>query len=1128
MLHSRRHKGLAVTVLAAGLAFTALQPGVSSRDVPAPAAQDGAVAAYGELPLAFEPNLGQVPDRYDFVSRGRGFGLAIDATGATLSLGTDSDQDFVRLAFTGADTSATSAALEPLSGKVNYLVGNDARAWHTGIATFARVSYDDVLPGVDVTYYGTNDGTLEYDFEVAPHADPASIRFGFPGAEGVVIQDRSLIITTAHGAVTQAAPVIYQRMAGLRVPVDGRFELRGDEVGFSVGAYDPRRPLVIDPTLTYSTYLGGANDEEGHGIAVDDAGSAYVTGVSYSTNFPTRSPLGPGSVVQDANGQGAGGTSGADVFVSKLNAAGTGLVYSTYLGGSGADSGAGVVVDRTGQAHVTGYTDSPNFPVQAAFQGALAPGSSPGGPTPTDAFVAKLDANGSALVYSTYLGGSGAELAQGIALDRAGRVYVTGSTSSTDFPTQAPLHGSSAGSYDAFVTRLDATGSTLDYSTYLGGSGTDHAYGIAVDPVGTAYVTGYTSSSNFPTQAPFQAARAGAFNAFVTKINDKGSGLVYSTYLGGSGSDVAYGVAVDASGAAYVTGHTTSTNFPLHAALQGSKAGSIDAFVTKLHPTGSALVYSTYLGGSDADYGRSIAVDAAGSAFVTGNTFSSGFPTQAALQPAKPFDAFVTSFNATGSALDFSTYLGGSGSDIGYGIAVDTDDVYVTGTTSSTNFPTGAPLQAANAGAHDAFVTKLTQPSSAAADLSLTKTDSPDPVNAGQILTYTITVQNAGAATATGVTISDPLPSGVTFASASAGCTHTSGTVTCGVPNLAPGASSQVEIRVTPNQAGVVSNTASVVANEADPFLTDNQDTERTTVQPPLPPCDGTAAAAVVTIQVANPNQTTYGTAGVDVIRGTQGNDTIVGLEGNDIICGLAGNDTIMGGDGADRLYGDSVYGGTGEDRVSGGAGPDRIYGNLGADLLLGDQGADKVFGNEGADKAYGGTGDDELSGFDADDQLIGGPGHDELSGGSGKDFMNGGDGNDKLYGNPGDDKLFGGVGSDKLYGESYYPNGTGNDLLNGGAGNDRIYGAPGNDTLFGHAGGDVLQGGDGNDRAYGGGDGDLLYGGASSDDLFGEAGNDRLYGEDGSDRLDGGPDGDLCAGGAGVDTGSLCEPFTQ
>lgn len=1118
---------LGCTVLGASL-LVASPPLDGIATLPRVGAPTQVAGGYGNLPLSFEPNVGQIPNGYDFVARGQGFGLAIDATGAALSLGAKKAQDFVRLRIEGASASAAPAALEPLPGKVNYLIGNDPSAWHSDVSTFARVSYDEVLPGIDVTYYGTNGGTLEYDFVVAPNTDPGSIRIGFTGAEEVVLRDGDLVLTTARGAVTQQAPVLYQQIAGRRIPVEGSFELLGNEVGFAVGAYDPRHPLVIDPTLTYSTYLGGSKDEEGHGIAVSDAGEAYVTGVTYSTNFPTGSPFGPSSVLQSTNGQGAGGTSGADVFISKLNASGSALEYSTYLGGSGLDYGAAIAVDGSGQAHVTGFTDSLNFPTHAAFQGALAQNPSSGGPSPNDAFVAKLNATGGALAYSTYLGGSGLDQAAGIALDRSGRVYVTGTTASVDFPTQAPLQGSNAGSFDAFVTRLDATGSTLSYSTYFGGAGDDHALGIAVEPVGTAYLTGYTSSPDFPTQAPFQGARAGAYNAFVTKVNDKGSALVYSTYLGGSGSDVAYGVAVDVSGAAYVAGHTTSTDFPLQVPLQVANAGSIDAFVTKVDPAGSALVYSTYLGGASADYARGIALDATGVAYVTGNTYSTGFPNRDPLQPPKPFDVFVTTFDPAGTALGYSTHLGGSGDDIGYGIAVEGDAAYVTGTTFSGNFPTMTPFQGANAGSYDAFVTKLASPPTTAADLSLTKSDSLDPSPAGQGLTYTLTVHNAGPATATGVTITDTLPGGVTFGSAAVGCVYASGTVTCGVADLASGASAQVQVTLTPQQAGVITNTASVVANETDLQPADNQDTEQTTVQAPLLPCDGTAAAATVTIQVTSPNQTTYGTAGDDVIRGTNGNDIIHGLGGNDIICGLGGDDVIVGGAGADRLYGDSVYGGTGDDKVYGGTGPDRIYGNLGADLLFGDAGADRVFGNEGADQIFGGTGDDELSGFDGDDKLIGGPGHDTLSGGNGKDFLNGGGGDDKLYGNPGNDQLFGGSGNDQLYGESYVPNGNGNDLLNGGAGNDRLYGATGNDTLLGLTGGDILLGGDGNDRIYGGAGGDLLYGGASGDDLYGGTGNDRVYGEAGDDRLNGGPNSDLCVGGAGIDTGSACEPFTQ
>ncbi|MPZ70986.1 MAG: hypothetical protein GEU71_15895, partial [Actinobacteria bacterium] len=817
------------------------------------------VEGYGELPISFEPNVGQAPSRYDFVARGRGFGMAIDATGATLALGAE---DIVRLELLGARRSAQPRALAALPGKVNYFIGDDPTEWHRDVSTFGRVSYNDVLEGIDVTYYGTNGGTLEYDFVVGPGVDPNDIRLGFSGASDLALRDGNLVILTPRGAVTQAAPVLYQTIGGRRVPVTGRFALEGHEVGFEVGTYDHSRRLVIDPTLVYSTFLGGTGDDKSFGIAVDSSGAAYVTGSTTSSSFPT--PSFPGF----------GGYAGQlDAFVTKLNAAGSALVYSTYLGGTKMDFGYGIAVDSSGAAYVTGSTTSADFPTSAPIQASNA-GSE-------DAFVTKLNPSGSALVYSTYLGGSngavalGVDIARGIAVDGTGAAYVTGSTTSTDFPTQVPFQPINGGGADAFVTKINDKGSGLLYSTYLGGVIDDRGNALAIDSSGAAYVTGSTTSANFPLQAPFQATNGGGDGAFVTKLNAAGSAPIYSTYLGGSAIDVGFGIDVDGAGAAYVTGSTSSTNFPTVAPIQGTYGGSFDAFVTKLSAAGSTLIYSTYLGAVGSDSGNGIAVDAASFAYVTGYTGSAGFPLKDPFQATNGgmLDAFVTKLNPSGSAFVYSTFLGGSDTEFGNGIALDgASAAYVTGSSRSSNFPLQIPLQGSNAGLADGFVTKLKE-------------------------------------------------------------------------------------------------------------------------TPPAP-CDATS---VVTIQVAAPNQTTYGTAGADVIRGTSGVDTIYGVGGNDTICGLGGNDKIDGGAGADLLYGDSVYGGTGKDLIHGGVGADRIYGNNGVDTLYGDDGADKLYGNDGADSLYGGIGNDELSGFDGDDTLIGGDGNDVLWGGNARDFLNGGNGADKL-----------------------------------------------------------------------------------------------------------------------------------
>ena len=438
-----------------------------------------------------------------------------------------------------------------------------------------------------------------------------------------------------------------------------------DRVGFAIGSYNASLPLVIDPVLDYASYLGGNSIDQGYGIAVDGSGNAYVTGNAGSTDFPVT----PGAYQTSRNGL-------RDAFVAKLSADGASLVYSSYLGGNGADEGRGIAVDAAGNAYVTGDTSSTDFPVTpCAYQ------TSRGGLY--DSFVAKLSADGASLIYCTYLGGSNQDFAYGIAVDGSGNAYVTGSTESTDFPIAPDAFQTSYGgdTNDVFVTKLSADGASLVYSTYLGGSATDDVHGIAVDDAGNAYVTGSTESADFPVTPGAYKASSGVYDAFVTKLSADGARLVYSTYLGGSihlaggRADYGYGIAVDAAGNAYITGQAGSPDFPTTpGAYQTSSAGGSDAFVAKLSADGASLVYSSYLGGSGADYANGIAVDAAGNAYVTGIAASTDFPvTPDAYQTTRAgqIDVFVTKLSADGGSLLYSSYLGGSGADYPYGIAVD-------------------------------------------------------------------------------------------------------------------------------------------------------------------------------------------------------------------------------------------------------------------------------------------------------------------------------------------------------------------------------------------------------------------------------------------------------------------------
>jgi hypothetical protein len=676
--------------------------------------------AYGKLPLSFEANQGQTDSQVRFLTRGGGYRLFLTASEAVLQLHSapSTPSAVLRIKLVGANGAPAVVGEEEMPGQSHYFIGNDPSQWRTHVAHYRKVRYQEVYPGVDLVYYG-DQRQLEYDFVVGPGADPHVIKISFAGAREVRIgEDGDLVLGVGSGEIRQHKPAIYQVLNGVRTEIAGGYRLEGEaQVSFEAGPYDANRPLVIDPVLIYSTYLGGSGADYGIDIAVDAEGSAYVTGTTYSVDFPVTA-----GALQSVFAGSLG-----DVFVTKLNRRGSAVVYSTYIGGSGSgfEAGAGIAVDKDGSAYVTGSTDSPDFPTTpGAFRPAFAGGQN-------DGFVTKLNQRGSALIYSTYLGGSGSGFEGGsaIAVDKDGSAYVAGQTDSLDFPiTSDALQLAFAGGLeDAFVIKLNPRGSTLAYSTYLGGSGEDFSplNGIAVDQDGFAFVMVSTESPDLLiTSDAFQTANAGFFDVYLAKLNRRGSALAYSTYLGGSGYDFGAGVAVDKEGSAYMTGETESVDFPTTArAFQPVFAGGADdGFVTKLNRRGSALDYSTFFGGSstagynDVEGGFDIAVHKDGSAYVTGMTYSLDFPTTPdAFQPtfAGGFeDAFVMKLNPRGSALIYSTYIGGSGSfgwEQGSGIALDLEgNVYVTGFTDSVDLPiTLGAFQPAFGEGGDAFVVKI-------------------------------------------------------------------------------------------------------------------------------------------------------------------------------------------------------------------------------------------------------------------------------------------------------------------------------------------------------------------------------------------------------------------------------------
>lgn len=726
------------------------------------------VENYGKLPLSFEPNIGQLEAPHQpsvkFLARGNGYTLAVDPDGAVMRLrrrfnyrrtGFDVKSPLevdrasvvpagegsllLDMKLVDAARTPTVVGMEELPGKVNYLRGNDPKQWKTNISTYAKVKLENVYPGIDLVYYG-NQGQLEYDFVVAPGADPERIRISVQSdarSDSRLRVDAAgdLIVAGGNGEVKFHKPKLYQ-VAGAqgqtRIPVGGEFKLVAGNVAFQVDLYDHSKPLVIDPVLVYSTFLGGSNidNEEVYGvIAVDSAGNAYVAGETDSTDFPVVNPF-----------QASHGASyDSDATVTKINASGTALVYSTYLGGSREDYASGIAVDTTGAAYVAGNTCSPDFPVTTgAYQTSFVGGcisSNFGG----DVFVTKFDPSGAALEYSTYFGGTDDEIAARIAIDLSGNAYVTGETLSTDLPVtpgvvQPALAGVGVlGVGDGFVAKFNATGSALSYSTYLGGTGDDYATAIAVDSSGNAYITGGTNSTDFPiTSKAFQKTMAGsgAYNsgdAFATKLNPTATALVYSTYLGGSDDDGADAIAVDKHGNAFIAGWTDSSNFPVtptafQVVFGGFGAlGYGDVFVTKLNSKGSAVSYSTYVGADQDEWANDIALDASG-AWVVGATSSEDFPTTPkALQRhyggigATGYgDAFIFHLNPKGTALTYSSFIGGTDDDQAGGVAVGPGGVYVTGSTGSPNFPVTSGAYDTSCGTDgacnatwDAFILKL-------------------------------------------------------------------------------------------------------------------------------------------------------------------------------------------------------------------------------------------------------------------------------------------------------------------------------------------------------------------------------------------------------------------------------------
>jgi hypothetical protein len=610
----------------------------------------------------------------------------------------------------GANEQTCVIGKDAVSHYNNYFIGNNPDKWCVNVPNYQEVLYKNIYHGIDLRYYYQGN-TLKYDYIIQPGSDPSQIMIRYEGVNALQVKSNGdLAIQTRFGELTEKSPVIYQQNNSVQHKINGHFMLLEPKVfTFSIDErYDHLTPLVIDPALSYSTYLGGGDEDRGWSIAVDTAGNAYVTGMSVSWDFPVINPYN-GTL----NGY-------KDIIIAKLNPDAGGidsLVYSTYIGGSDGEAGWNIAVDTNGNAYVTGWTASPDFPLvnpyNNTYQGNM------------DVFVLKLSAEGNSLLYSTFFGGIGEDHGDGIAVDSNGIVSITGYTNSSSFPITTNAYDDSynGGNSDAFVSSFDpSTGgiSSLLYSTYLGGMQKEQAEDISVDSRGNLYICGFTQSADFPMNNSYDSTFHGGGNdSFIVKLNRSIGGensLLYSTYLGGQSNDLAYGIAVSNIRTIYVTGFTTSTDFPMEGSFCDVTNGiAPDAFVTVLTADGKHLIYSTYLGGLFSDGGGEIDVDDVNkNAYVIGITQSYNFPTVQGLNASfgGVFDAFVAILSPaqTGDqSLIYSTYLGGADEDQGWGIAVDNyGDAYVTGYTSSVNFPLKNPFQSRNAGNYDVFISKFT------------------------------------------------------------------------------------------------------------------------------------------------------------------------------------------------------------------------------------------------------------------------------------------------------------------------------------------------------------------------------------------------------------------------------------
>lgn len=850
--------GTAACVVMGTRSESAARPAAVATPQNAPASLHREVnSAYGKLPITFEKNIGQTDPRVKFLAHGGDGILFLTEAGAVLRLQTLPDQQpavfrkngarsfkedsqkpvaaAIGINFYGSNANARVEGLELQPGRSHYFIGRDPSRWRTNVPLFTRVKYTNLYPGVDLVFYGHN-GKLESDYVVSPGADAGQIALRIEGAQNVLARSNGdLVLSTKAGNVALREPHAYQEIAGTRKEVQARYILRRSRLaGIQLASYNRSKPLVIDPVLDYSTILGGSGGDTGTSIAVDSNGNAWIAGATNSTDFPTTNGAYQTSLKS---------VTGTNAFVTKLNSTGTGLIFSTYFGGSGNEAANGIGVDSGGNAFITGTTTSFDLPIA----GTPIANTFPSGNLGTTGFFSELGSSGSALTYSTYLGGNMRDIPSGLALDPSGNCYIVGTTLSSNFPLST-IYGNA---YQTFSNAISNSGTAaflskistnpglpglqgLLYSTYLGGSDSDSAAAVAVDPFGNAYITGTATSTDFPMTVPpngFQTFMSlGTDNAFVVRINTTLSGtasLIYSSYLGGSGSSGANGLAIatDSSFNAYVGGTTAASDFPVTANAfmpNQASAGYIMAFVSRFNTSLSgtnSLTYSTYLGGSNVsgNYVYGIAADSLGNAYVAGSTYTNNYPvTPGAPQAAQNgiANAILTVMNPAGTNVLFSTYWGGSNNDQASGIVLDsaaTPNAYLVGTARSANFPTtSGAYQSIHKGLTDAFIVKM----SPAAALGVFAT--PSSLGFGnQGVNTTSTAQTVTLANNTNSTLSNIAITLIGTNAGEFGQTNTCGSSSTGNGSLAAFQSCTISVTFTPTAGGAASATLNIADSDA-------------------------------------------------------------------------------------------------------------------------------------------------------------------------------------------------------------------------------------------------------------------------------------------------------------------------